>query len=397
MIERGQWMSDPAADPGAGPAALTRGAPLEEPLTIGLEEELILVDADTLEPVEEAEWVVAALDDPRFVAEFRAAQLELVMPVSHSVGGLCAELADARARLVGLLAGSVRALAAGTHPSSSTPVRVTDRPRYEQIAREYRWATRRGLPSGLHVHVGIASPGEALAVYNAARSYLPELAALAANSPFFEGADTGLASTRLKLTEDFPRSRTPPPFASWDEFDRFVAWGTQGGLFPDLTQLWWDLRLRPDYGTLEFRIADSQTSLDHVAAVAAICQTLVVALRTRFEAGERLSTHASHLIDENRWLALRDGLDAELVDLADGTVEPARDRLTRLVLELEPYADQIGCGDELARAWPLIAENGAGRQRTIAAEHGLDGLLAWLVDQTERPGIPATALDRLLL
>src|SRR5204862_6753557 len=123
-----------------------------------------------------------------------------------------------------------------------------------------------------------SDPCEALAVYNAARSYLPELAALTANSPFFEGCDSGLASARLKLTEDLPRSGIPPAFASWRQLAEFAAWGARAGLFADLAYLWWDLRPRPDHGTLEFRIADVQTRLEEAATVAAFCQALVATL-----------------------------------------------------------------------------------------------------------------------
>jgi glutamate---cysteine ligase / carboxylate-amine ligase len=174
-----------------------------------------------------------------------------------------------------VLEGEVRLLAAGTHPCSWLPIAVTDAPRYEQIARECPWATRWGMPSGLHVHVRVADPVELFAVYDAARSFLPELAAFAVNSPFFEGADTGLASARLKLVEDLPRAGIPPAFGSWQGFTDFLAWGVRGRLFSDLTYLWWDLRPRPDFATLEFRVADAQTTVAEVGAVAAFCQALV--------------------------------------------------------------------------------------------------------------------------
>jgi carboxylate-amine ligase len=373
---------------GAGNEALAewyeRGFAGSDLLTLGLEEELILVDSRTLSPSDAIEPVLGGLADTRFQAELRAAQVELVMPVAVTAADLCRDLAAARADLAGALDGSLRLLAAGTHPAASGPAAVTDRPRYRRIARDYAWATRRGLPSGLHVHVGIGDPDEALAVYNAARSYLPELAALAANSPFFEGQDSGLASSRLKLVEDLPRAATPPAFASWRELAAFVSWGAAGGLFPDLTYLWWDLRPRPDLGTLEFRIADAQTSVEHTTALVAICQSLVEALRLRLRAGEQLPVHTTHVIAENRWRALRGGLDAELVDPETGVREQARSRIARLLLELAPYAVELLCEDELDHAWPLLVRNGAVRQREVAAVRGLDGLTAWLVDETER-------------
>ena len=364
-------------------------------LSLGLEEELILLEPDSFEPANEIESVLVAAADPRIVAEFRAAQVELVMPASPTVSSLRSELAAARERLVSALGGRVRLLAAGAHPSSTLPVEITDRPRYRQIAARHPWVTRRALPSGLHIHVGLGNAEEALAVYNAARGYLPELAALAANSPFFEGGDTGLASSRLELVEDHPRSGIPPAFASWRELAWFVAWGSGGGLFDDPTYLWWDLRLRPDLGTIEFRVADAQTSLDHSAAIAAVCQCLVAALRLRLRAGERLPAYPSHVVNENRWRAVRDGIDSDLVDYETGEVEPARTRLARLLLELEPYAEELGCSHELELAWPMLVRNGARRQREVAATRGIDGLLGWLVEETEQSGRRPASSDVL--
>jgi glutamate---cysteine ligase / carboxylate-amine ligase len=367
-------------------SAYERGYAQSDVLTIGIEEELILVDPESLEPIEAIELVLGAAPDPRVTAEFRAAQVELVTSAGVTVAELRAELAAARGRMIDALAGRVRLMGAGTHPSSTGPAQITDRPRYRQIAAELPWVLRRGLPSGLHVHVGLGDADEALAVYNAARAYLPELAALSANSPFFEGSDAQLASTRLKLVEDHPRSGIPPAFASWRELAAFVSWGSEGGHFSDVTYLWWDLRLRPDLGTIEFRIADSQYSLDHTAAVAAVIQSLVSALRLRVRSGERLPTYATHVLNENRWRAVRDGLDGELADLATGERAPARARIAALLLELEPYADELGCSDELELAWPMLVRNGARRQRAIASTRGLDGLLAWLVTETEQVG-----------
>jgi glutamate---cysteine ligase / carboxylate-amine ligase len=366
-------------------AAYERGYAQSDLLTLGIEEELILVDPESFAPIEAIELVLGAAPDPRVMAEFRAAQVELVTPVGVTVGALRAELAATRGAIVDALGGQVRLIGAGTHPTSTGPAEITDRPRYRQIAAEHPWVLRRGLPSGLHVHVGLDDADEALAVYNAARSYLPELAALSANSPFFEGIDAQLASSRLKLVEDHPRSGIPPVFSSWRELASFVNWGAGGGHFSDLTYLWWDLRLRPDLGTIEFRIADAQYSLDHTAALAAVVQSLVSALRQRVRAGERLPAHPTHVLNENRWRAVRDGIEGELVDLVTGERAPTRGRIAALLLELEPYAAEAGCGDELELAWPMLVRNGARRQREVAATRGLDGLPAWLAAETEQP------------
>jgi carboxylate-amine ligase len=354
-------------------------------LTVGLEEELILVDAESLLPVDAIEPVLALVKgDDRFTAELRASQVELRTPICMTVADACRELSNARRLLLALLTGEVRLLAVGTHPVAAGPIVVTQRDRYQRIAYAWGWVTRRGHPSGLHVHVGVGDPGEALAVYNAARSYLPEIAALAANSPFFEGTDSGLASTRLKLTEDWPRAGVPPVFPSWRKLAEFAIWARSGETPADLSYLWWDLRPRPDYGTLEFRVADTQLTPNDAGAIAAFCQTLVAALADRRRRGQPLPIHETHLLSENRWRALRDGVEGTLIDPDSGRCEPTRDRIARLLVELEPHAGELGCTSELGHAQAMLDANGAIRQRTAAAESGIGGLLAWLADTTER-------------
>jgi carboxylate-amine ligase len=375
------------ADPDSLAASWRRHFARQPFQTIGLEEELILVDLDSLLPVDEIESVLEGINgDTRFSAEFRAAQIEIVTPVCVAVADLHRELSSARRCLIEATGNHVGLLAAGTHPTSTRPIPVTLRPRFLRIALDHPWATRRGLPSGLHVHVGIDDAEEALAIFNAARSFLPELAALAANSPFFEGRATGLASTRLKLVEDFPRSGIPPSFTSWEEFGRFLVWGARCRAFDGINSLWWDLRPRPDLATLEFRIADAQTRLEDTAAIAAVCQSLVSWLRARLRAGETLQSHPVHILNENRWRALRDGVDGELADIETAAPEPTSDRIAHLLSALEPHANALGCSDELADAWRLLADHGgAGRQRKLATERGLDELAEWLVEETERP------------
>ena len=182
-----------------------------------------------------------------------------------------------------------------------------------------------------------------------------------------------------------PRTGVPPLFGSWREFAAYAEWGLGAGLFPDLGHLWWDLRPRPDLGTLEFRIADAQTGVTDTAAIVAVCQALVAALGTRFRAGDRLPAHPDHVIAENRWRGVRDGVAGELVDLDTGVAEPARHCIGRLLLELEPYAAELGSSGELELAWAMLARNGELRQRLVAAARGAAGLVAWLVAQTEWP------------
>jgi carboxylate-amine ligase len=352
--------------------------------TVGVEEELLLVDPDTLDLAAAVEEVLPLLGgDERFARELRPCQLETVSGVCTTAAEACRALAGARRDLVEAVAGRYRILACGTHPFSTDWGAVTDGERYRQIADEYTWAAQRSLACGLHVHVAIAGAERALAVYNALRSYLPELAALGANSAFFEGRDTGMASIRPKLNEAFPRSGVPPAFASWDELVRFANWGRRGGLFPDPTHFWWELRPHLVHGTIELRVADTQTRVEDATAIVALFQTLVAWLADRFDAGERLTVHETFWITENAWRAHRYGVRGWLVDLDTGDAEPVRDRLGRLIGTLEPYAERLDATEQLRHARTLLAGNGADRQRYVQGRDGIHGLVAWLVDETE--------------
>jgi carboxylate-amine ligase len=219
-------------------------------------------------------------------------------------------------------------------------------------------------------------------VYNGLRPWLPLIAALAANAPFHEGRDTGMASIRPQIATLLPRQGIPPALPSWEVFSAALAWSAAAGAVPDPRRWWWELRPHPAFGTLELRVPDAQTTVEDAAAVAALAHTLVAWLAARHDAGERLETAATWRLEENRWSAARWGMDAELADLATGARVPARERLGALVAELAPVAQELGCGAELASVELLAAANGAVRQREVAAAAGGDAhaLTGWLAD-----------------
>ena len=353
--------------------------------TVGVEEELMLVDPETLDL---APHVADALrlvgSDARFKQELRASQLEIVTPVCGTVADARRELVTARATLIHRLGGAYGIVASGTHPFSTRWGDVTEAERYSRIADEYAWAATRSLICGLHVHVAVDGAARALAVFNALRSYLPEIAALAANSPYLSGEDTGMCSIRPMLNQLYPRSGVPSSFATWDDFVAFVEWGRRGGLFPDCTFLWWDVRPHPDFGTIEVRISDTQTFLPDAGAIVALIQTLAMHAADRHDAGEPLPTHDAARIAENAYRAQRYGVRGCVVDLDTGEPEWMRDRISRLLDELEPVAKRAGAFDNLADVRPLLAGNGAERQRFVHETAGMTGLVAWLMDQTQR-------------
>ena len=352
-------------------------------LTVGVEEELMLVDPSSGALVPGIEDVLRRVaGDERFRAELRAAQIELVSRPYLSAADVGRELAATRLELAGTVGEEISLLASGSHPIATAPGPITNGDRYEAIALDNPWAALHMLTCGLHIHVAVAGGDRALAVHNALRSYLPELAALSANSPYRGGRHTGIASTRLQLNRSLVRHGVPPVFESWDAYAAFVEWGFTGGSIPDPSYHWWDLRLHPGFGTIEIRVCDTQTEIADTVALVALAQALVAWLEARYDAGELLPVHDSHRITESLWLGMRTGNRAELLDLDTGERHSVRDRIAGLVATLEPTARELGTCDVLAQLSRPAATRGAERQARVVAEEGPGGLVRWLARRT---------------
>jgi carboxylate-amine ligase len=351
-------------------------------MTVGIEEELMVLDAHSLDLAPRAPELLAATGgDPRFKPELPAAQVEIAVPPAVTVPAAAAALAAARADLAGAAAPDCRLAAAGAHPFAAPEGVVHPAPRYQALDAEYGAVVRHQLLFGLHVHVAVRPAERALAVYNALRSYLPLLAALGANAPFYAGRDTGLASVRPKIADILPRQGVPPEIPSWEALADFLAWGRAAGTVREPGQWWFELRLHVVYGTVEVRVPDAQSTVADAAAVAAVVHALVAWLAERHDAGEDLAVDATWRIAENRWAACRHGAAAPLADLRTGEVQPAHERLHALLDELAPVATRLGCAAELAAARALVDDGGAARQRAVAAERGLYGLTEWLAER----------------
>jgi carboxylate-amine ligase len=351
-----------------------------EPMTIGLEEELMLLDPETLDLLPRAAELIDAAGDARFKLEMPAAQLELSLPPERDVPDAIAALAAARRDLAAAAAPFGRLAAAGVHPFADPLGQLNEDPRYEFTEREYGEIARLQLVCALQVHVAVGGADRSLAVYNALRPWLPLVAALAANAPFHGGRDTGMASIRPKLAEQLPRQGIPPAIASWESFADALAWGAASGLVPDYRRWWWELRPHPAFGTLELRVPDAQATVADAAAIAALVHSLARWLAARHDAGEPLESSDVWRLEENRWSAARWGMGAELADLDTGERTPARELLASLLDELAPVAAELGCAAELATVAALGERNGAIRQREVAADGGLRAVAAWLAD-----------------
>ena len=313
----------------------------------------------------------------------------MVEVATHVAGSVAEAIEDARGlretlRDAAAERGAVIA-SAGTHPFSRWEHQdVSEHKRYQELLSEMRWVAEREVIFGLHVHVGLPGADEAIAVANGLRTWLPELLALSANSPFWLGRDTGLASTRTKIFETFPRSGIPPAFASFEEFELLVERAIKTGSFSDYTYIWWDLRPHPKLGTIEVRIPDAQTRLESVAGLVALVQSLVATLAEAFEQGEKPQLQPVTLVNENKWRAARDGLNGKLIDLERDEERPARQAVLALVERAEAAAARLGCREELSEVERLVERGtGADEQRQVYEETGsLLAVAQWLAEAT---------------
>jgi glutamate---cysteine ligase / carboxylate-amine ligase len=336
--------------------------------TVGIEEELMILNPSTYALVDAIDDLVR--ETP--VGEIKPELMESVLEISTNP---CADMREAAAELRALRR-QVRDIAdekgltigsSGTHPTALwEDQRITRAPRYRDLVEALRFVARQELIFGLHVHIGLDDPDKAIHVANGMRVHVPILLALSANSPYWRGDDTGLASSRMPIFRQFPRVGMPPYYDGWKDFERRIDFMVSSGTMEDYTWLWYDVRPHPNFGTVEIRAMDAQTHVEHTLGLAALIQAMVKELAEHFETGSKLSDYPYEMLDENRWLAARHGLEGELVDL------PSRDRVStkalaqRLHHRLREHAADLGAADELEGVTDLLERgNGAYRQRKV--------------------------------
>jgi carboxylate-amine ligase len=339
--------------------------------TVGIEEELFVLDAATLEP---ASRPAELLDGVRFKTELHAAVLELNTDIGASVADAERQLRDLRAEAKRRFGEKGLALAAvATWPTARAEDQaVTPEKGYLAFAEYAGPSARRQFCSGLHVHVGVKSPETCMAALESVLPWLPLLLAVSANSPYLAGVETGLASNRAELLALLPRSAAPPIFASYEDWERFAERLLELGLADRFTRIWWDVRPHPQFGTLEVRMPDQPTQLEATVAFAAIVQALVAASRPGSPADRGIYA-------QNRWAALRFGRGAELIHPEGTRLAAAPELLSELVAELRPTTDRLGTTDLLA---PLEDLAQADEQLELGRREGLRALCERLVALT---------------
>ncbi len=369
--------------------------------TLGVEEEYMLLDAETFDLVQHIDTVLAAVAGHELETVINAELMQSVLEIATPVCRTPAEVADQLRRIRGYVAGiahdqGLRVGSAGTHPFSLFErQRITARDRYRALVDQMQYVARRELIFGLHMHVAVDDPEKAIQVVNGLLPQLGPLLALSASSPFWRGEPTGLRSTRQMIFAAFPRSGLPPRFASYDEYAEVVGHLEKTGCIADYTHIWWDIRLHPRLGTIEVRICDAVTRMEHVVALVAYCQALVKLYSERFDRGEEIQSYHRILTSENKWLAGRYGLEAPLMDLATGRRNrvPVTQIIRRTLREIEPHARELGSERELEVIQEILANgNGADRQlRVFNANHDIVEVVSEIADATEIAVMPTSA------
>jgi glutamate---cysteine ligase / carboxylate-amine ligase len=357
-----------------------------DPYTLGVEEEVMLLAPGEWCLAQRIEDVLGALPEgmrPYVGAETHQSAIELQTDPHGTVRETVAQLRrlrsdlDAALRPLGLAAG-----AAGTHPTAVwSETEITPAERYHLIHRTMRELAAREPTYALHVHIGVRHPERAIDLYNRLRAHLPTLLALSGNSPYWQGRDAGFASTRTVLFHAFPRTGMPRRYLSYDEWAEAVDLQIRAGALPEATFLWWDVRPQPRLGTVEVRLMDAQTRLEDTAALVALVQSIArLELEEGYVAGHLVA--AEEVLAENRFIAARDGMAAQLIDTTQEALRPVADTLEVLLEAVAPHAEALGCANALAGVRGLAADPGAARQRREQQdEAGLAGVVASLAGQ----------------
>jgi glutamate---cysteine ligase / carboxylate-amine ligase len=346
------------------------------PLTIGVEEELLLVDGD-LGLVAEGEKVMDEIDPDHRGAvstEIFATQIELKTGVCHDAGQAAGELAEVRRAVVGT---GARLMGSGLYPADPGDPALVEKARYVPV-KEDLVSLLSTPPCGLHVHVGVPDPETAVAVANAMRHHLPVLAALAANSPFSGGEDTGMASARASVVRSYPRFELPRAFDDFEDFLRVADQLIAAAGVDDYTYIWWDVRPHPNLGTVEVRGMDVQARPQESAAIAALIQALAA---KEIDSPSPVNL-AREAIEESYYQAGRYGLEARLM-VDDHTAAPALDVARGTLEEARPYAADLGGDGALEEIDRILTDgNGADRQRRVHGERGMGALLRDLAERS---------------
>ncbi len=359
--------------------------------TVGIEWELALVDRATGDLVSIADEVLDALrgpdgsPHPHITGELLLNTVELVSGVHHTVAGAVADVAgqvsEVRAITDPL---GVDPICSGSHPFGQWfDQEVTDKKRYHKLIDRTQWWGRNMMIWGIHVHVGIEDRDKVIPILNGLLSFVPHLQALSASSPFWAGVNTGYASNRAQMFQQLPTAGLPWRLDDWAGWEEYVNDLTVTGIIEDATEVRWDIRPSPRWGTIEVRACDGVSTVEELGAIAAFIQCLVEWMSTEIDAGRPVPTMQPWFVRENKWRAARYGLAAEIIVDSTGTERMVTDEVRRLVDLLSPTATRLGCLTELQQL-NLILDHGASYQRQLAVAATHNGNLPAVVAALSR-------------
>ncbi len=364
---------------------------MEKRFTLGIEEEFQLVDMQTGELCSDADAIIEKGVDSlgeQLKQEMSQSTIELVSKILPDIVVAREEVRATRTALSQLVKEEGLAIiSAGTHPSSSwRDQKNTDGERYIELAKEYQDVVRSDLIFGLHVHVGIENKDLAITLLNQVRTWLPHLLALSTNAPFWSGRMTGIKSYRAVQWNRFPRSGIPYVFPSWDHFDKYVQDLIDMGCIDDGKKIWWDVRPHAYFDTIEFRVCDMPSTIEDTLGIAALCQALVAKLVRLHEQGKTVPIVKSRYIEENKWRAMRYGLDAEYVDFTSRRRLPMRDSIREVLDFVDEVVDDLGSRREITYLHALLDDKqgtGADRQMAIYRKtESTQDVIAFLLERT---------------
>ena len=359
-------------------------------LTIGIEEEYQTIDPETrdLRSHIEAEMISKGktLLKEAVKAEMHQSVVEIGTGVCHSIQEASEQLKSLRGQICNLARQNGLHLAAsGTHPFADwRKQEIYPDDRYKTIVQDLKMVARANLIFGLHVHVGVEDRETGIQLMNAARYFLPHILALSTNSPFWLGMDTGLKSYRCKVFDKFPRTNIPDYFPSYGEYERFVGLLVKTNCIDNAKKIWWDIRPHPNFPTLEFRICDVPMRADETVAIAALIQATIAKLYKLHEANQGFRLYRRALIMENKWRALRYGLDGKIIDFGKQTEVPVRDLIYEFLDFVDDVVDELGSRNEINYIHRILKEGtGADRQLRVFQETGdLTKVVDYIVSET---------------
>ena len=359
--------------------------------SVGLEWEIMLADPETGDLVPRAPELLPELEErtrlERYTVtgELLTNTVEVTSGVGDTVAAAVDDIADAIAHVRTLTTPrGIELLCAGSHPFAQWfDQQVTDKTRYHNLIERTQWWGRNMMIWGIHIHVGVDDVNKVFPIINALSVYLPHLQALSASSPFWAGERTGYASNRALVFQQLPTAGLPWPLTTWAEFESYLDDMIRTGVMADATEVRWDIRPAPRWGTIEVRACDGMSTLPELAAVAALVQVLVEHFSRELDEGRELPTIPPWFVRENKWRAARYGLGARVIVDRDGTQRPVVDHLRDTVAELAPIADHLHCARELAGIETILTQ-GASHARQVLVAEAADGDLHEVVQHLIR-------------